>query len=189
MSTPAQDVTRLLHRWYGGDAAAFEALLPLVYEELRRLAHRYLWRERAGHTLRTTDLVHEAFLNLVEEQDTPWQSRLHFFAVAARVMRHVLIDHARHRNRDKRGGGVGHLSLDEVAVFSDDHAEALLALDQALTRLEAFDERACRIVECRYFGGLTLAETAEVLGLSPATIKRDWNLARAWLRHELAPDG
>lgn len=185
MKQHQRDVTHLLLQWRAGDAEAFETLMPLVYDELRRLAHHHLWHERPGHTLHTTDLVHEAFLNLLGQDQTPWQNRAHFFAVAARVMRHILIDYARRRKRAKRGGGRPVLSLEQAAVFSEDQVEEWITLDQALTRLEAKDERLCRVVECRYFGGLTIAETADVLGISPATVKRDWQMAKAWLRREL----
>ena len=183
------DVTHLLHRWRDGDDAAFDELMPLVYDELRRLAHHHLWHERSGHTFLTTDLVHEAFLNLLGQEQTPWQDRAHFFAVAARVMRHILIDYARRRKRAKRGGDQSPISLDQAIAFSEDQVEEWITLDQALTRLEATDGRLCRVVECRYFGGLTIAETAEVLAISPATVKRDWQMAKAWLRRELLDDG
>ncbi len=185
MAQPQHDVTQLLHQWRDGDADAFERLMPLVYDELRRLAHRHLWHERPGHTLNTTDLVHEAYLNLAGREQTPWQNRAHFFAVAARAMRHILIDYARRRKRTKRGGGQPKLTLDRALVFSVDQIEEHITLDQALTRLEAVDARLCRVVECRYFAALTIAETAEVLSTSPATVKRDWNMAKAWLRREL----
>jgi RNA polymerase sigma factor (TIGR02999 family) len=190
MMDPSQrEVTQFLLQWRDGDAEAFEHLMPLVYEELRRLAHRHLWNERDDHTLHTTDLVHEAYLNLIAQEQTPWQGRAHFFAVAARAMRHILIDYARRRNRVKRGGGQYNLSLDDVAVFTEDQYEDLIALDQALTGLEAVDPRLCQVVECRYFGGLTIAETAEALDISPATVKRDWHMAKAWLRRELFERG
>lgn len=185
MVPPEREVTQLLLRWRAGDADAVEELMPLVYDELRRLAHHHLWHERDGHTLHTTDLVHEAFINLVGHDQTPWQNRAHFFAVAARVMRHILIDYARQRKRTKRGGGRPHLSLDRAVVFSEDRVEELLSLDQALSQLETVDQRLCRVVECRYFGGLTIEETAEVLEISPATVKRDWLMAKAWLRRSL----
>lgn len=185
MEPSQREVTQLLLKWRDGDATAFEQLMPLVYEELRRLAHHHLWHERDGHTMHTTDLVHEAYLNLIGQDQTPWQGRAHFFAVAARAMRHILIDYARRRNRVKRGGGQHNLSLDRVAVFTEDQYEDLIALDQALTSLEAVDPRLCQVVECRYFGGLTIAETAEALDISPATVKRDWHMAKAWLRREL----
>ena len=185
MMQPPHDVTHLLLKWRDGDPDAFEQLMPLVYDELRRLARYHLWDERADHTFNTTDLVHEAYLNLVGLEQPSWQGRSHFFAVAARAMRHILIDYARRRKRAKRGGDRHKLSLDRTLLFTEDQVEDLISLDQALTRLEAMDKRQCRVVECRYFGGLTIAETAEVLDISPATVKRDWNMAKAWLRREL----
>jgi RNA polymerase sigma factor (TIGR02999 family) len=182
-SQPA--VTQLLLKWQEGDEAAMDDLMPLVYEELRRIAHRHLRRERADHTLSTTALVHEAYLNLVDHDMMPWQNRVHFYAIASRVMRRVLIWYARKRNAAKRGGGIPNLALDDVVVLSDDRMEELLALDQALEKLEAMDARLCRVVECRYFGGLSVQETAEALAISPATVKRDWQTARAWLRRTL----
>lgn len=179
------DVTQLLLLWSDGDDDALEQLVPLVYDELRRLAHHHLWHERPGHTLGTTGLVHEAYFNLIRQDGTPWQSRAHFFAVAARVMRHVLIDHARRRGRIKRGGNLHRRTLDDEAAATEAHYDELLTIDQALTRLESFDARASRIVECRYFGGLSVQETADVLAISPATVKRDWAMARAWLRREI----
>lgn len=179
------EVTRLLERWREGDVRAIESLMPLVYEELRRLAHARLWGERHGHTLNTTALVHEAYLNLANAQEIDWNNRTHFYAVAARVMRRVLIDYARRRNRLKRDGDKNRVTLDEALIVDEGRYEELLALDEALTRLEAFDERACRIVEARYFGGLSIAETADALGISAATVKRDWTTAKAWLKREL----
>ena len=182
------DVTVLLERWRLGDEHAVEELMSLVYNELQRLARARLWGERGDHTLNTTALVHEAFLNLVDQRGTPWNGRAHFFAVAARVMRHVLIDYARARNRQKRGGGNQRVTLDDGVAATEVNADELFAIDKALVRLEQFDERACRIVEARYFAGLTVAETAEVLDISPATVKRDWVTAKAWLRREIGDD-
>jgi len=184
-SSSQREVTQLLHLWQGGDAEAVDRLMPLIYDELRRLAHRHLRRERADHTLSTTALVHEAYLNLIGPDQALWQNRLHFFAIASRVMRRVLIWYARKRNAAKRGGGRLNLALDDVVVLSDDRIDELIALDQALQQLEAMDERLCRVVECRYFGGLSVKETADVLNVSPATIKRDWQTARAWLRRTM----
>lgn len=178
-------VTQLLNRWRAGDAAAAEELMPLVYDELRRLARRQLARERAGHTLGTTALVHEAYINLVEHPGSAWQDRLHFFAIASRVMRRVLVWAARRREAAKRGGGVRPVTLDDRIPGSDDHIDDVLALDEALHRLEDLDPRLCRVVECRHFAGLSVSETAEALGVSAATVKRDWRTARAWLRKEL----
>jgi len=186
MAVPDQvQVTQLLLQWREGDADAMGRLMPLVYEELRRLARHHLRRERADHTLSTTGLVHEAYLNLAGQEPASWQNRAHFFAIASRVMRRVLIWYARKHNAVKRGGGQPDLSLEGVVLISEDRIEPLLALDQALVQLEVMDERLCRVVECRYFGGLTIAETADVLAISPATVKRDWQTARAWLRRTL----
>ncbi len=188
------DVTELLAQWQEGDGTAIDQLLPVVYDELRRIAHREMRRERADHTLNTTALVHEAYLNLARSDGgTPWESRAHFFAISARVMRRVLIWYARKRNADKRGGGKADVRLDDMpegfGVFTDDRIEELLALNQAMERLEAMDERLCRVVECRHFAGLSVVETGQVLNISPATVKRDWKTARAWLRNELrAPE-
>ena len=180
--TPGSDeVTLLLDKWRAGETEAFESLIPLVYEELRRLAHHHLKKERAGHTMHTTDLVHEAYLNLASKEGAAWQNRTHFFAVAAHAMRGILIDYARRRNRKKRGGGQAVLHLDDVQVCAEDQLEDLLTLDQAMHMLAELDSRLCRIVECRYFAGLTIEETAEALAVSPATVKRDWKVAKAWL--------
>jgi RNA polymerase sigma factor (TIGR02999 family) len=180
-------ITRLLQEWQDGNGQALERLVPLVYDELHTLASRYLSRERRDHTLQTTALVNEAYLRLVG-RDAPWQNRAHFFGVAAQVMRRILVDHARRDGRAKRGGGVPHLVLDDVdppsASAPVDPIDAY-ALDQALTRLEAFDPNQGRIVELRYFGGLTIEETALVMRVSTATVKRDWAVARAWLYREL----
>jgi RNA polymerase sigma factor (TIGR02999 family) len=183
-------ITRLLQEWQAGNAQALERLIPLVYNELHALASRYLSRERRDHTLQATALVNEAYLRLAG-RDAQWQNRAHFFGVAAQVMRRILVDHARRDGRVKRGGGVPHLVLDDVDPPSDaapvDAVDAY-ALDQALTRLEALDPNQGRIVELRYFGGMTIEETATVMGLSTATIKRDWAVARAWLYRELTGD-
>lgn len=180
-----EEVSRLLAAWSARDSTARDALVPMVYEELRRLAHHYMQGERAGHPLQTTALVHEAYLRLVECDRMQWRDRAHFFAMAATLMRRILIDHARERVREKRGGGV---------VFTDIHSEQIasasagvdaLALDEALDRLAAMDRQQAHIVELRFFAGLTIEETAETLGLSPATVKREWTSARAWLFHQL----
>jgi len=184
---PSPDVTQLLLKWQDGETDAINGLMPLVYDELRRLAHRHLRHERADHTMSTTALVHEAYLNLVDNQQLSLQNRLHFFAIASRVMRRVLIWYARKRNAAKRGGGVSQLRLDDVELLSEHRTEELIALDQALDGLELLDQRLCRVVECRYFGGLSVEETADVLGISPATVKRDWKTAKAWLRIALQP--
>jgi len=182
------DVTQLLIEWSAGNRALLDELMPHVYDELRRLARRHLQRERPGHTLQTTALVHEAYLRLIDQNRVEWQNRAHFFAIAARVMRRILLMHARKKQAAKRGGGAPHLSLDEGAIVSGEQAEELIALDDALQRLEQMDERLGRVVECRYFGGLTIDETAEALDVSPATVKRDWRTAKAWLHRVLRAD-
>jgi RNA polymerase sigma factor (TIGR02999 family) len=175
-----QQITRILNEW-SGNQDAFNRLYSLVYDELRAIASSYMRRERADHTLQTTALVNEAYLKLVSQSGATWKDRVHFFAVAARVMRHILIDHARTRRYAKREGGRVKLSLDDVAVISDERAAELVALDDALRELEAHDPRQSQVVELRYFGGLTIAETAEYLKVSVDTVKRDWNLAKVWL--------
>jgi RNA polymerase sigma factor (TIGR02999 family) len=185
MSDP--DVTALLEEFANGDAAALDRLFPLVYEELQRVAHGQMHRERAGHTLDTTALVHEAYVKLVRHPPrVQWKSRIHFLAVAARAMRQILVNHARDRGRSKRGGEVTQISLDDAAVTPEGRSEELIALDEALKRLEAIDVRQSRVVELRYFGGLTIEETAQVLDISVVTVKRDWTTARAWLYREVA---
>jgi RNA polymerase sigma factor (TIGR02999 family) len=180
------EVTQLLIDWSNGDESALERLLPLIDEELRRLAHRYMRRERAGHTLQTTALVNEAFLRLVHRKNLRWQNRAHFFGLAAQVMRTILVDHARSHACAKRGGAARNLELDEALVVSTQKAAEVIALDEALKQLALIDPRQSRIVELRFFGGLTVEEAAEVLHLSPVTIKREWSTAKAWLYHELA---
>lgn len=190
MTTPsANDITQLLIAWRAGDAAALEALMPLVYQELHRLAHRYLGRDRHGHTLQTTALVNEAYLRLVNQQDLPWHDRVHFFAVAAQMMRRILVDYARARHVQKRGGGARHVALDEALEVSDARAAEVVALDEALESLAVFDPRKSQLVELRFFGGLSIEETAEVLGVSPGTVMRDWTLAKAWLQREINKRG
>lgn len=184
MTHSPQAVTQLLLAWRGGDREAFDRLVPIVYDELRRLAHRYISKRHAGQTLQTTDLVNEAYLRLVGQDQVAWQDRAHFFAVAAQVMRSLLADRARAQGAAKRGGG-RQVSLDEAAVVVPERDIALLALDEALERMAAFDPRKLRIVELRYFGGLSVEETAEVMKLSPITIKREWLKAKAWLYSEL----
>ena len=186
MASDPETVTRLLHEWSDGNQQALEEMLPLIYDELRRLAHNFLYRERPGHTLQTTALVHEAYLKLIDQRDARWQNRAHFFAIAAQAMRRILIDSARKHIADKRGGGGEKLSLAEVATITPEPDSNLLALDEALNALAQIDAQQSRIIELRYFGGLTIEETAEVLDLSPATIKREWKTAKAWLYHELA---
>jgi RNA polymerase sigma factor (TIGR02999 family) len=182
--TTATDVTQLLVDWSNGNREALELLMPLVYDELRRLARSYLRRERPGHTLATSGLVHEAFLRLVD-QKMGWQGRAHFFGIAAQMMRRVLVDHAKGQQRAKRGGGVGKVSLDGAAVLGEAPDMDLAALDEVLGRLEKLDPQRGRIVELRFFGGLSNEEASEVLGVSPATVQRQWAGARAWLYHEL----
>jgi RNA polymerase sigma factor (TIGR02999 family) len=184
MTSPAT-ITQLLIRWRDGDQAALDELLPQVYRELRRLANHYLRQERPGHTLQASDLVHEAYLRLADEKEIDWQNRAHFFGIAAVRMRHILVEHARGRNAAKRGGGEYRLSLSQADRLTEERDVNLLALDDALQRLEALDAQKSRIVELRYFGGLTIEETAEALRISTATVKRDWNMARAWLRNEI----
>ena len=185
--TPAtSDITALLHAHAAGDAAALEQLLPRVYGELRRIARIRLRRERSGHTLAATDLVHEAYLKLLPVERVDWRSRAHFFAIASRAMRNVLVDHAVRRGAVKRGAGATALTLEDHDAASEQPLDDLIALSEALTRLEQLDARQARVVECRYFGGLTLEETAEALKTSPATVSRDWTFARAWLHNELA---
>jgi RNA polymerase sigma factor (TIGR02999 family) len=184
-SSPTHEVTRLLVAWGDGDKAALDLLMPLVHAELRRLARHYMSRERPGHTLQSTALVNEAYLRLVEQEGMRWENRAHFFGIAARLMRQILVDHARSRQAAKRGGAQVRLSLSKVNRLASAPNVNLLALDEALSRLEAVDPQKSRIVELRYFGGLGIEETAEVIGMSPATVKRDWSMARAWLRCEL----
>ena len=179
--TPNQDVTQLLARWSGGDREALEQLLPLVYRELRQLADRYLRRERSDHTLQATALVHEAYLKLIDQQNVRWQNRAHFFGVAAQMMRRILVDHARSSQAEKRGGEFQKFSLDENIDVSGERASDLVALDEALERLAQLDPQKARVVELRFFGGLSVEETAEVLGVSAPTVKRQWRMAKAWL--------
>lgn len=180
-------VTELLRAWGGGDEAALNELVPLVESELRRLARGYMARERAGHTLQTTALVNEAYLRLVDAQDIRWNDRAHFFGIAARLMRRVLVDHARQRAFQKRGGDMQPVSLDDAMFVSRAPDVELLDLDRALQALAAVDERKARVVEMRYFGGMTVEETADALAVSTETVKRDWRLAKLWLLDELAP--
>jgi RNA polymerase sigma-70 factor, ECF subfamily len=179
------EVTLLLSELAKGNHAAESKLIPLVYDELRRMADRYMRREREDHTLQATALVHEAYLKLVEQHSVDWKSRAHFFGIAAQVMRRVLIDHARGHIREKRGGGQQIVPLDEALVFSPERSAAFLELDSALDRLAAMDARQAKIVELRFFGGLTVEEVAEILAISPKTVKRDWSVAKAWLHGEL----
>jgi RNA polymerase sigma factor (TIGR02999 family) len=182
------ELTVLLSEWRAGNQAAFDRLLPIVYEELRRLASAYMRAERPDHLLQTTALVHEAYLRLVDHPEVSYETRNHFFAVAAQVMRHVLVDYARARCRAKRGGGVAPVPLEDVAVISDERAEEVIAVDSALEGLMAFDLRKGRIFELRHFGGLSVDEAAEVMQVSPATVARDWRMAKAWLRRAIAAE-
>ena len=184
----SHEVTRLLLELRDGNENVVNELIPLVYDELRRIARHQLVGERADHTLSTTALVHEAYFRLVKLDQIEWQDRAHFCAIASQAMRRILVDHARRRNAQKRGGSQPHLSLDENRIAVDDQAELILSLDQALTRLSALDERLAQVVEYRYFGGLTEEEAAEVLEVSPRTVRRDWKKAKAWLFKELYPD-
>ena len=176
-----QEVTQLLADWGKGDRSALDKLFPLVHSELRRIAQRQMSGERPGHTLGATALVNEAYLKLADQQGLDWQNRAHFFAVCATVMRHILIDHARAHARDKRGGGAIQVSLNEALVVAGDQAEHLIALDDALRMLESLDPQKGKIVELRYFGGLSIEEAAEVLKVSPRTVRREWQRAKAWL--------
>jgi RNA polymerase sigma-70 factor (ECF subfamily) len=185
MPTIPQGITQLLSRWSSGDKAALDELIPLVYPELRRLARIFMGRENSGHTLQTSALINEAYLRLINQQDVDWQDRAHFFAVASQIMRHILVDHARSYRYSKRGGGTEHVPLDDVAIVCDERALELIALDDALTRLADIDARKSQIVELRFFGGLTVEETAEVMKLAPITIMREWRAAKAWLGREI----
>jgi RNA polymerase sigma factor (TIGR02999 family) len=189
MTTPPltrQDVTQLLGEWSGGDEGALEKLVPLVQPELHRLAHHYMSRERAGHTLQTTAILNEAYLRLVDDTKPVWQGRTHFIAAAAQLMRRIMVDHARERRSLKRGGGALKVTLDEAALVTETRAQEFLDLDEALERLTAQDARKSQIVELRYFGGLTVEETAEFLKLSQRTVEREWTMAKAWLYRELS---
>lgn len=179
------EVTELLVRWRGGDKAALDALMPLVYGELRRIAQHYLSRERSDHTLQSTALVHEAYVRLTEQNLPVWQNRAHFFAVAAHLMRQILVDHARSHRASKRGGDVLKLALDEAEKQPQPFDVDVVALDDALNSLALLDQQQCRIVELKFFAGLSVEDTAEVMGISASTVKRDWFIARAWLYREL----
>jgi RNA polymerase sigma factor (TIGR02999 family) len=191
MMTPLptrQAVTQLLGDWSGGDEGALEKLFPLVQPELHRLAHHYMSRERAGHTLQTTAVLNEAYLRLVDDTKPVWQGRSHFIAVAAQLMRRIMVDHARERHSLKRGGGALKVTLDEAALVTETRSQELLDLDEALDNLAAQDPRKGQIVELRYFGGLTVKETAEFLKLSQRTVEREWTMAKAWLYRELSEE-
>jgi RNA polymerase sigma factor (TIGR02999 family) len=180
-----QEVTQLLKKAQDGDRAALDRLLPVIYDELRRVAANQLRQERADHTLQATALVHEAYLRLLEQREVDWQNRAHFFSIAAEMMRRILVNYAVQRNAQKRGLGAARLSLEEAISFSDEKDFDLVSLDDALKQLAAYDAGAARIVELRFFGGLTIEETAEVLGVSDSTVKREWRMAKAWLKTKL----
>jgi RNA polymerase sigma factor (TIGR02999 family) len=184
--TSTTNITELLIQWGNGDVVALERLLPLVERELHKLAHSYMRRENAGHTLQTTALIHETYLRLVDQSRVRWQNRAHFFGVAAQIMRRVLLNYARDQRRIKRGGGAYKVSLSEAQALSDNESVELIALDEALKRLAQIDERKSHVVELRYFGGLSVEETAEVLKVSTVTVMRDWKMAKAWLARELS---
>jgi RNA polymerase sigma-70 factor (ECF subfamily) len=186
MNESTHDVTRLLQAWGRGDTAALDTLVPLVYDELHRLAHCYMAREWAASTLQTTALVHEAYVRLVDANEVEWKNRVHFFAISANVMRRILVDFARSRGSQKRGGDVQKVSLEEAMIPSPEGDEDLLALDSALTALAAFDPRKAKVVEMRFFGGFTEQETAETLGVSSDTVLRDWKSAKLWLYREMS---
>ena len=182
---PREDVSVLLGQLAKGNESAASKLIPIVYDELRRLAAACMRRERQDHTLQPTALVNEAYLKLIEQRDVDWQGRAHFFGIAAQIMRRILIDHARAHLRDKRGGGAIAVPLDEALVFSPEQSSEIVRLNEALERLAKFDPRQSKIVELRFFGGLTVEQTAELLSLSPTTVKREWSMAKAWLHGEL----
>lgn len=183
---PPNEITDRLIAWGAGDRAAFDQLLPVVYQELRRMAGSYLRQENPGHTLQPTALVHEAWLRLIDQARVDWRNRAQFFGVAAQMMRRILVDHAKTKHREKRGGDAVKLSLGEVINLSCERAADLLALDDALNELARIDERKSRVVELRYFGGFSVEETAQILGVSPETVMRDWKLAKAWLYQQIS---
>ena len=185
-NSASPQITQLLLAWGGGNQAALEELMPLVYDELRKVAARHLRRQRPGHTLQTTALVNEAYLRLIDSSQVRWQNRAHFFAISAQLMRRILVDFARSRSNLKRGGGAEQVSLDEALVITPERGADLLALDDALTRLAELNPRQAQVVELRYFGGLNEEESAEALKISLRTVQRDWNLARLWLYRELS---
>jgi len=186
MAEGAENITELLFGYSRGDKDALDKLMPIVYDELRRQAARYLRREQAGHTLQTTALIHEAYVRLVDQHNVQWQNRAHFFGIAAQMMRRILVDHARTKKRAKRGGSGVRVSLADANVAVPSQDLDVVAVDEALNRLAEIDEQQSRVVELRYFSGLTVEETAAVMGISPATVKRDWSMAKAWLHRELS---
>jgi len=181
-----EQITQMLMDWSEGDTAALEHLTPLVYSELHRLAHQYMNRERAGHTLQTSALVNEAFVRLVDQRNVKWNNRAHFFAIAAQMMRRILVDYARSHLYAKRGAGAVHVSLDHAGLVSNEPSSEVTALDEALTKLEAIDPQQARVVELKFFGGMTIKETAEVMGISVDMVKREWSTARAWLYRDMS---
>ena len=185
----SHEVTQLLVDWSNGDQAALDQLIPLVHDELRRMAHHYMARENPDHTLQTTALVNDAYLRLIDQKRTNWQNRAQFFGIAAQLMRRILVDHARSHAYAKRGGGAIQVPLNEGALLSPQRAADVLALDEALNQLATVDPRKCQIVELRYFGGFTVEEAAALLGVSEGTVMRDWSLAKAWLRREIGKEG
>lgn len=187
MTPSPHDITQLLVAWGNGDQTARDQLMPLVYQELHRLAHQYMRRERPGNTLQTSGLLNEAFLKLVDQRSVHWQNRAHFFGIAAQMMRRILVDYARNRGYAKRGGNMDRISLNETLIASKQHSAQVIALDDALKDLVTMDQRKGQIVELRFFGGFSIKETAELLGVSPGTVMRDWTLAKAWLKREMKP--
>jgi len=185
MNPTPNSVTEMLVAWSDGDESARDELMSVVYQELHRLAHNYMKNESPGHTLQTSALVNEAFLRLVDQKNVKWQNRAHFFGLAAQMMRRILVDYARSRTYAKRGGGIQDLPLEDALVISPERTEQVVVLDETLDRLAEFDPRKCKIVEFRFFAGLNIEETAEVLDVSPGTVMRDWTLAKAWLRREM----
>ena len=189
MTPSPQQITQLLNKWSDGDQSARDQLMTLVYDELHRLAHQYMKRESPGNTLQTSALVNEAFVKLVDQRNVRWQNRAHFFGIAAQLMRRILVDYARSRHSAKRGGPARPVSFDEGLFVSDERSAEVVNVHEALERLTEFDARKSQIVELRFFGGLSIEETAEVLSVSPGTVMRDWTLAKAWLRREMTTDG
>jgi RNA polymerase sigma-70 factor (ECF subfamily) len=185
MTSGPKAITQLLEAWREGDEAARDELMTVVYQELHRLAHHYMKHELPGHTLQTSALVNEAYMRLIDQNNVQWQNRAHFYGIAAQMMRRILVDYARSRRYAKRGGGIRDLSLEEALIMSQERNEEVVALDEALERLAEFDPRKSKIVEFRFFAGLNIEETAEVLDVSPGTVMRDWTLAKAWLRREI----
>jgi RNA polymerase sigma factor (TIGR02999 family) len=186
MDIPSQELTLLFQNWEKGDEEALERLIPIVYQELHKLASRCMSHENPGHTLQTSALINEAYLKLVNQKNVHWESRGHFMAIAARLMRRILVDHAREKHRQKRGGSIRPVSLDECMIAVEEGSPDLLALNDALAAFEKIDPRKCRVVELRFFAGLTVEETAEALGIAPNTVLRDWNMAKAWLYREMS---